>query len=493
MTAVQAESAETREEVSDPSPRASRVRKVAITACLVVVLLVYARSAVSYEKDLDPAPNRTDFHNLIATGLVHRRSDLTVKPPRELLRLKDPYEPTANSQLVIGHGLIDLSLYKGKLYAYFGPAPAILLFIPFRALRVGDLSPALAGLVFSILGFAFSVLLFKRLTRYFFGSIPLWIECFSILALGLAVPVPFIIYAGRGYEVAIACGYFLLFAGLYCLASGLLSSGRRASVLLAVGSAALAFAVAARPDLLLAVFFVAIAVSIVWRSSRYEGRDRIIRVAALVAPYVVIGILIATYNVIRFDSVTEFGTGYQLMAYNPRKLAYYQLWYIPHGLYYYLLAPARFLGTYPYVFLLKFVPYYKAQSNDVYPIEPVAGVFTNMPLIGLGLVMALTQMRGLARRCRPALLAIASGLLVAAALLMSISFAFRGATMRYTLDFGPLLLLSGLLAWVFWSIGRAPRGVRFWLVQSAWVMALAVSVLFNLAITLTPCAGHGSC
>jgi len=493
MTTLQSVSAEARQDGAQPSPRATFVRKVAIAACVAVVLLVYARSASSYEKDLDPAPNRTDFHNLIATGLIDRQTDLTVKPPKDLLRLEDPYEPTQNSQVVIGHGLIDLSLYKGKLYAYFGPAPAILLFIPFRLLRVGDLAPAFADLVFSILGFAFSVLLFKRLSRYFFGSIPVWIDCFSILALGLAVPVPFIIYAGRGYEVAIACGYFLLFAGLYCLANGLLSGGRRGTVWLAVGSAALASAVAARPDLILAALFVAIAIFIVSKSVQYESRDRVVRIAALIGPYVVVGILIASYNFIRFNSVTEFGTGYQLMAYNPRKLAYYKLWYIPHGLYYYLLAPARLLGTYPYVFLQKFVPYYKAQSNDVYPIEPVAGVFTNMPLIPLGLVMIATQLRGLARRCRPALLAIVSGLLVAAALLVSISFAFRGATMRYTLDFAPLLLLSGLLAWVYWSTGRAPRGARFWLVQSVWVAALAVSVLFNLAITLTPCAGTGSC
>jgi hypothetical protein len=209
------------------------VRKVAIAVCVGVVLVAYLRSAMSYEKSLDPVPNagpvtaavrpgpEPDFHNLIADALLRGQAHLTVQPPRELLRLKDPYDPHANTKLRIDHGLIDLSLYKGKLYAYFGPAPAILLFIPFRLLRVGDLSPALAALVFSVLGFAFSVLLFKRLARYFFGSIPLWIECFSILALGLAVPVPFIIYAGCGYEVAIACAYFLLFAGLYCLTSGL--------------------------------------------------------------------------------------------------------------------------------------------------------------------------------------------------------------------------------------------------------------------------------
>ncbi len=488
MTTAPAESTDAREassEHSSHSSRASRFRNVAVTACVCVVLVVYVRSALSYEKSLNPAPNRTDFHNLIADSIIHHQADLTIKPPRQLLRLKDPYDPFANKQYVLGHGLTDLSLYKGKLYAYFGPAPAILLFIPFRLLRVGDLSPTLAGLLFAAGGFASSVLLFKRLTRYFFGRIPLWIDCFSVLALGLAVPVPFIVYMGRGYEVAIACGYFLLFAGLYLLVSGLLSTARAGVVSLAAGSAALGLAVATRSDLVLAVFFIVVAAVVVLRTDRDERRDRVVRLAAIVAPYLILGILIALYNVIRFGSVTEFGQGYQLMAYNPRTMAYYRPWYIPHGLYYYLLAPARFLSTYPYLYLLKFVPYEKAQSNDVYPIEPVAGVLTNMPLIALGLVTAGTQLRALARRCRPALLAIVSGLLVGAAILLAISFAFRGATMRYTLDFAPLLLVSGLLAWAFWSTGRAPRGARFWLVQGVWVVALVVSVLFNLAITLT--------
>jgi hypothetical protein len=502
MTTLQAESTVTGEEGSERSPRASLLRKAAIAACVGVVLVVYLRSALSYEKSLDPVPSSTapvsafgrpspepDFHNLIADAIIHRQANLTISPPRDLLRLEDPYDPDANAQSVVGQRLIDLSLYKGELYAYFGPAPAILLFIPFRLLRVGDLSPTLAGLLFSTGGFAFSVLLFRRLTRYFFGRVPLWIDCFSILALGLAVPAPFIIYVGRGYEVAIACGYFLLFAGLYGLACGLLSRGRTATALLALGSAALAFAIAARPDLIFAGLFVAIAVSIVSRSLSFERRDRVVRIAALVGPYVFVGMLIALYNVVRFDSVTEFGNSYQLARFNPREYAFYQLWYIPHGLYYYLLAPARLLGNYPYVYLLKFEPYIKTRSNDVYAIEPVAGVLTTMPLITLGLVMIVTQFRRLARRCRPAQLAIVSGLVVAGAIVVGTSFAFRGATMRYTLDFAPMLLVSGLLAWVFWSTGRTPRGMRFWVVQSVWILALVVSVLFNLAITLTECPG----
>jgi hypothetical protein len=473
------------------SPRPSRARTLAILGCVGVVLLVYVRSAWSYEKDLDPAPDRTDFHNLVADALVHRQVALTIKPPPGLLELKNPYDPVANAPYR-GQGLHDLSLYKGKLYAFYGPAPAILLFIPFRLLRVGDLSPTLAGLVFCTLGFAFSILLFRKLARLFFGDLPTWMYCFAILGLGLAIPAPFIIYIGRAYEVSIACGYFLLFTGLYFLVSGLLSNTRARLPLLALGSAGLATAVGARPNYAVAALFVVVATVIVVEQTKVAPRgDRIAQVAAIVIPYVTIGALLALYNLVRFDAITEFGAGYQLTGADSTKYAYYQLWYIPHGLYYYMLAPARFSHVYPYLFLLKDVPF--VQSNDVYTHEPVAGVLTNMPLVGVGLVFTMTQVRRLYRDRRLALLAIVSAIVVAAAMIASAAYALRGATMRYTLDFAPLLLVAVLLAWAFWTVRLNARGLPFWLLQTPWIVALIVSILFNAAITHTPCQGTGSC
>jgi hypothetical protein len=491
VTTAEVEESPAADEDDVMSARLFTVRNIAIVACISLVLLVYVRSAWSYRKDLDPAADRSDFHNLIADALLHRQTNLRIDPPEGLLKLKDPYDPFANERYR-KQGINDLSLYKGKLYAFYGPAPAILAFIPFRVLRLGDLSPTLAGLAFCTGGFSFSVLLWRRLTRWLFGDLPLWMDCFAVLALGLAVPAPFIIYIGRAYETSIACGYFLLFAGLYCLVNGLLSESRSGIALLALGSAAMATAAGARPDFVVAGLFIAVAFVIIIRRSHDEhGDNRRAQAVAVVAPYVVIGLLLALYNLVRFGSVTEFGGGYQLSGANSMKYAFYQLWYVPHGLYYYLFAPARLTWEYPYAFLLKHVPF--AQSNDVYTNEPVAGILTNMPLIGFGLVLTATQIPRLARRCRPALVVIVPVLVVAGALAVSVSLVFRAATMRYTLDFAPLLLIAVLLAWAFWSVELRARGVRFWLLQIPWILVLAISVLFNLAITLTPCAGTGSC
>jgi hypothetical protein len=480
------------EEKNATSRAPLRVRNIAIVACVGVVLLVYVRCALSYGKDINPAQNRSDFHNLVADALLHRQTNLRLDPPEGLLKLKDPYDPLANEPYR-KQGINDLSLYKGKLYAFYGPAPALLAFIPFRVLRLGDLSPTLASLAFCVAGFGFSLLLWRRLTRWLFGDLPVWMDCFAVLALGLALPAPFIIYIGRAYEASIACGYFLLFAGLYSLTSGLLSEARARTALLALGSAALALAVGARPDMLLAGLFIAVAFVIVIKRQPQSERptSRINEAVAVVAPYVTIGALLALYNFVRFDSVTEFGGGYQLSGANSTTYDFYQLWYVPHGLYYYLFAPARLNATYPYAFLLRNIPF--AQSKNVYTHEPVAGVLTNMPLIGFGLVLTASQIPRLARRCRPALLVILSALSVAVALVVSVSLTFRSATMRYTLDFAPLLLGAGLLAWAFWSLERRTRKVGFWLLQSLWLVLLAISVLFNLAITLTPCQGTGTC
>ena len=117
-----------------------RQRRYALAACVIVVLGVYLHCAWSYEKSLDPAPNRRDFHNLIADALLAGQASLTIPVPKLLLHLKNPVRRGRN-QPARAQGVHDLSFYKGKLYAYFGPAPAVLLFIPYRILHVGDCRP----------------------------------------------------------------------------------------------------------------------------------------------------------------------------------------------------------------------------------------------------------------------------------------------------------------------------------------------------------------
>jgi hypothetical protein len=457
--------------------------------------MFYARASWSYGKSLGPlqdsAPAVYNFENRLADALVAHQLSLKIQTPKGLLRLHDPYDPNANAPYRSLNGLHDLSLYKGKLYSYFGPAPAILLYIPFRALRVGELSPTLATLVFCALGFLFSLALFRLLVRWCYGTIPLWMQCVAAFTLGLGVPTAWMIYIGRDYEAAIACAYMLLFGGAYLLARGILVESRR--LFLALGSGALGLAIAARPTMAVASFFVVVAAILVWRAG-FDHRRRNAFLTAVIGPYVVIGVLVALYNYARFDSIFQFGQTYQLAGFNPRTYQYGSLSYLPKGIFYYLFSPGRVTGDYPYLFLREStLDLPRLLENRGYHNEPVAGLFTNMPAAAAGYVLLATGLRRATRLFPKVLPALAALLVPAAGALLLMSYQYRGTTMRYELDFAPLVVMASLLAWVAWNKSSTRKRWLAWLGNGFFLAALAATIAFSLAITLTPCQGTGSC
>jgi hypothetical protein len=465
-----------------------------ILLCVLVVMTFYIRAGWSYGKSLNPLPSSApilyNFENLVADSLVAHQLSLKVEPPKGLLRLDDPYDPRTNGDYR-ANGLHDLSLYKGKLYAYFGPAPAILLYIPFRMLRVGDLSPTLATLVFCAVGFLFSLALFRLLVRWCYGSIPIWMHGVAVFALGLGIPSAWMIYIGRDYEATTACAYMLLFAGAYFLARGILVGSSRFS--LALGSGALGIAVAARPTMLVGSFFVLVAVILVVRAGLDYGHRNAL-LTAIIAPYVAIGLLIALYNYVRFDSILEFGQSYQLAGFNPRTYQFGRLSYLPKGIYYYLFSPGRATDTYPYLFLRKStldIP--TLLQNRGYHNEPVAGIFTNMPAAAAGYLLLATRLKPVVQQFPKTLATLFALLVPAAAVLLSVSHRIRGTSMRYAFDFAPLIVMGSLLAWVAWNRSSPRPRWLAWLGNGFFLAALAATIAFSVAITLTPCQGTGSC
>jgi hypothetical protein len=63
-------------------------------------------------------------------------------PAPEISALPDPYDSVANGP----YRLHDASFYKGRYYLYFGPVPAVVLFLPFSLLGIGNITEALRSL-----------------------------------------------------------------------------------------------------------------------------------------------------------------------------------------------------------------------------------------------------------------------------------------------------------------------------------------------------------
>ncbi|CAN5516510.1 hypothetical protein BH10ACT3_BH10ACT3_01660 [soil metagenome] len=464
-------------------------------ATVVVVLAIYVATSLSGGRSLGSLDNPDGFQNLAASAFLNGQLAVAETPPG-LLDEPDPYEPAYSGKYPVH----DLALYDGKLYTVHGPTPVILSNIPYRLVGLGYLNPNLATLAFAGAGFVAAAYLVRLLRRRFFPELATWAECSLIVAVGLATPVLWLLTIARSYEAAIACGYCLLMVGLVCLLRAVEDPARPRRLLLAAGGLSLAAAVGARPQLVLAVVFVGFTAVVVLRT-RVDGEPRSGRwldVVALAAPYVVVGAALAWFNLVRFGSVAEFGTTYQLAGWNMRTYPQMQVGYVWPNLKEYLFSGPRLEGSWPYVHLIL-----GTFSGDValHYNEPVAGVLKLFPIIPVGLVIGLASTRRMWLRAKS--LCVLSGVTFVVAMLMlaSVAVAFNGATMRYSIDFAPLFIV---LACVGWAWSYAPTGDRPAhpdravvtaprLLAAVWVLALTMSVVFSLLLVQTPCAGTGSC
>jgi len=472
-----------------PPGRERRVRSTILVLCIVAVFGFYLRCGWSYDKSLDPAPVAGDFQNLQADGFLNGQLSLKLPVPDGLKRLPDPYDPVANAPFR-QRGLHDLSFYRGKLYTYFGPSPVVLLFIPFRLLHVGDLSTTLACLIFCFGGYLASVGVFFVVVRRFLSPLSIWAEATAVLALGFAAPMGWLVSIGRGYETAIASGYFLVFSGLFFLARGLFSGSTRPIPNLALGTFSLAAAVGARPNLVLVFGFVLFALGYLGWGENPPVRRRA-ALAAIVVPYLAVGLLLAWYNWARFGSVTEVGTSYQLLGENFRLARANELGFLRRGLFEFVLSPARMTHAFPWFRLRPLV--YPLPTERNYLQEPVAGLLPNMPACVLGVVAFCSQPLSRLRRLR--WLSVFIGLLAGTgfAIVALSSYHFHGATMRYQMDYAPILLLASVLGW-FMAWQRVERPTRLHhLLKGLSVAVVVWSAFFAVVITTYPCAGTGSC
>jgi hypothetical protein len=212
----------------------------------------------------------------------------------------------------------------------------------------------------------------------------------------------------------------------------------------------------------------------VWLIRRTTDRDQRRTIAAtMIGPVLGIGILLALYNALRFGSPFEFGQKYQLAAYDPTVRSGNKVRYIAPGAWYYLFARPHLTLGFPFVHLQQPPDNYPFHTpSDYDSVEPVSGLFPSVPFVLLAIATPFA-LRGTARRVNYSLLGIA------AAILVVVSFAVWGATMRYEVDFTSYVLVAAGLAWVA-AVART-TGVWRRVIAGVGVAFTVWSVVFGLA------------
>ncbi|WP_028388060.1 hypothetical protein [Legionella fairfieldensis] len=409
------------------------------------VILVYAFYP-TFHLSFNQGPET--LYQYLTQSFLAGHLSLLEAPLKELLNLANPYDPAQN----INFRIYDASLYQGKYYLYFGPLPVLVFFLPLKWLT--GLYPTDSFAVFFFLTIAFLVnfhLLIKIRNKYFSPFTELQLILTGFL-LGFATNAPLLLSIPRVYEVAISSAFCCMSIALFFLYEFFDKHYQTRHVFLL--SLFLSLSVAGRPHFALVclIFFPVFLIFLM----KHVPKNRLFAlISALLLPSIGIGILLALYNYLRFDSIWDFGHIWQLSCNNIQALhtEMADLSKIPRnilfGFYYYFLQPYVVNSHLPYL-SLRLHPCWYQVDND-YTVEGVAGVLTTTPFIILILILPKLISIYFKERITeiPLLWFLLFTLLIPtinAVFLMTLPFAIQ----RYEVDFIPyLVMLSILTLWLF--------------------------------------------
>jgi len=412
----------------------------------------------------------SEYYALLTDAFLAGQSSLLVQPSAGLLALPDPYDSATNGRF----RLHDASLYHEKYYLYFGPTPALALFLPYRVLTGSHLPSRIAVALFCAGGLACSCALFFLLAKREKWDCPRWFASAAVLSLGTAPGVAFLVTRPSFYEVAISAGYCFTMAGFLLTAQALGQDRPRAWSLAGAG-VCFGLAAGCRPNLAVLAILVAALLGFQMRSNK-------IRALVFVGPVVICGILLAAYNYARFQNPLEFGNHYQLAAGVQNHGNIFSLAKFVPGVYFLLFAPPWMGLHYPFVCPSASMSAFASLPKG-FSVAPTIGLLWVAPIALLGLMTPLVWRD---RRIKDHVkldstrFTIAS-LHVSALGIMAVFALLGWIVSRYLVDFAPeLVLLSCLLLAASWQGVRGLSGLQPRLFQCAVAGFTLYSVFLDL-------------
>ncbi len=239
--------------------------------------------------------------------------------------------------------------YEGKYYSYYGIAPVLLFFLPFHLLTGYYFSTEMAVLIFSVVGIWFLLKIYNAIVEKWFGSLPVGLVFAGELVLVVACGIFYPLSRPKFYELAVACAFMFLTAGVYfLLTSNILGDGRIKKSRLALSSTFLALSVLSRPTMAVYCICACVFYLIGFKKFRNTEHGVISYWVCALLPMALLGSVQMAYNYARFGSVFEFGIKYSLTINDFTNVQYHTI-YVLILIYNYLLAPVKLSADYPFI------------------------------------------------------------------------------------------------------------------------------------------------
>ena len=379
----------------------------------------------------------SEYYDLLGQAFAAGHLYLPIQPSPQLLAQPNPWDPDVDQSLKLN----DAVLFNRRYYLYFGAAPAVLLFTPWRLVTRHDLPQNFALFLLAFGGFLFACGSLLRLLDLA-GVRPGWfVLALLVFGLGVCQGVPYLLNRPEVYEVAIACGYFTTSAGVFFLAQGV--SSRRAAYWLAASGLMFGLAVASRPHLVFTGLIAAIGLATLFaRRKGFAGGLRSRPFLAFCLAYMVLGAAVAAYNYARFGSPLEFGLKYHLGGPGQDRLDFSTRNLVP-GIYFMLLSRPELSLVFPFMRMVFRFPFDSAARYPLPPdyfIEPSVGALWIAPFVVAALFVPSARWLTIHSKAsspaevRSVLWTATAGCIAVLLFLISNHF----ATQRYEVDFLPL-------------------------------------------------------
>jgi hypothetical protein len=439
----------------------------------------------------------SQYYSLLAGSFREGELALPLKPDPALLALPNPYDPVARQGIKVP---MDLSLYDGKFYLYWGPAPSFLLAIAQPALP-GKLREVDLLFLFMCGIFLSQYLLIMHVWQRFFPAIPKWMLLLSIGFAGFANPALWLLAQPKIYEAAIAGAQFFFIGGF---ASAVLALSRQTISRwgLVLAGTLWALAVGTRSIALFSVLFMTLMV--VYLLFRVYGRSFfrfLVEVLPLGLPLAIGAVGFGWYNWARFGSLQETGFTYQLAAHHLQK--HMSELFLPgysfQNLYNYLLNPFTVRQSFPFLYPVRGVtqeilPWHILP--DLYTAQAITGILCAVPFTAFAAVPIIALLNQAFRKNRIkdsnedfhplSLNWLTTSLLGSFAFPFLSLLAFFWAAMRYAEDFMPALILLSILG--FWqgyqSLPPASRQVTIYTCLGTLLAGLSILLAACLALSI---------
>lgn len=277
-----------------------------IIQSVVMLYFIYGNEAYNEEVNFKKKYSNLYEYQDLAKSLYNNQLSLEMTPSNELRNMENPYDCEARKKEGIDFEW-DKSYYDGKYYVYFGVVPVVLTYLPYYAITGQELSTTILTIVILALSEIGVFIFLNKITQKYFPNTGLLL--FTILLLWLVNCSGLLSIAGYPsiYSLPVLFSLMFTYYGLYFWISAI-NDKKVNRIKVIIGSTCMALVAGCRPQLLLGSFF-----SIYIFGSYFKNNNgKLKNFISFITPYIIIAILLMIYNKLRFGSVFDLGTNYNL-------------------------------------------------------------------------------------------------------------------------------------------------------------------------------------